>query len=284
MTGWQAALGLEFVRNALVAGLLSSLLCGVIGVFVVAKRLTFISDGISHAAFAGLGLCFLLGADPRLGALVTAVLFAVALGMLGTAATHQHDALIGVLYAMGMALGIVFVHQAPGYVPNLMTYLFGNLLLATGSDLRITSSLTALVLATLALLRKPLVAVAFDEEFAFVQGVPVRAMVTTLLVLVSLTVVLLIQVVGVILVLALLTIPPLTALLLARDLGPVIAISAAAGLAATGGGLVLSYRWDLPSGPAIILLGAAILAAAYLVQALRRGTRRRSLLRKNHRP
>ncbi|HVR07838.1 MAG TPA: metal ABC transporter permease [Thermoanaerobaculia bacterium] len=279
MNAWHAALGLEFVRNALAAGLLSSLLCGVIGVFVVAKRLTFISDGISHAAFAGLGLCFLLGADPRLGALVTAVLFAVTLGMLGTAATHQHDALIGVLYAVGMALGIVFVHQAPGYVPNLMTYLFGNLLLATASDLRITFWLTALVLATLALLRKPLVAVAFDEEFAFVQGVPVRAVVTTLLVLVSLSVVLLIQVVGVILVLALLTIPPLTAMLLARDLGPVIAISVAAGLASTGGGLALSYRWDLPSGPAIILLGAAILAAAYLLRALRRGARRRRQLR-----
>lgn len=283
MTTWRAALGLEFVRNALAAGLLSSVLCGVIGVFVVAKRLTFISDGISHAAFAGLGLCFLLGADPRLGAMVTAVLFAVALGALGTAATRQHDALIGVLYAVGMALGIVFVHQAPGYVPNLMTYLFGNLLLATGSDLRLTAWLTALVLATLALLRKPLVAVAFDEEFAFVQGAPVRLVVTTLLVLISLSVVLLIQVVGVILVLALLTIPPLTAMILARDLGPVIAISVAIGLASTTGGLALSYRWDLPSGPAIILLGAAILAAAYLLQAVRRGAHRRQQLRR-HRP
>jgi zinc transport system permease protein len=283
MTTWHTALGLEFVRNALIAGLLSSLLCGVIGVFVVTKRLTFISDGISHAAFAGLGLCFLLGADPRLGALVTAVLFAVALGTLGTAATRQHDALIGVLYAVGMALGIVFVHQAPGYVPNLMTYLFGNLLLATAADLRLTCWLTALVLATLLVLRKPLVAVAFDEEFAFVQGVPVRAVVTTLLVLVSLTVVLLIQVVGVILVLALLTIPPLTALILARDLGPVIAISVGVGLAGTTGGLALSYRWDLPSGPAIILLGASLLAAAYLVQALRRGARRRTLLRSHRR-
>jgi zinc transport system permease protein len=275
---WSAALDLDLVRNALAAGLLASLLCGVIGVFVVTKRLTFISDGISHAAFAGLGLCFLLGADPRLGALVAAVLFALALGILGTAVTRQHDAMIGVLYAVGMALGIVFIHRAPGYVPNLMTYLFGNLLLATGDDVRLTLALTALVLGCLLLLRKPLVAVAFDEEFAAVQGVPVRAFVTVLLVLVSLTVVLLIQVVGVILVLALLTIPPLTARAFARDLGPVVAASAAVGLASTTGGLAISYRWDLPSGPAIILLGAAVLAASHLFKALQAAARRRGHL------
>jgi len=274
---WSAALDVELMRNALAAGLLASLLCGVIGVFVVAKRLTFISDGISHAAFAGLGLCFLLGADPRLGALGAAILFALALGTLGTAVARQHDAMIGVLYAVGMALGIVFVHRAPGYVPNLMTYLFGNLLLATGGDVRLTLGLTALVLASLLVLRKPLVAVSFDEEFAAVQGVPVRAFITVLLVLVSLSVVLLIQVVGVILVLALLTIPPLTAMVFARDLAPVIAISVATGLACTTGGLALSYRWDLPSGPAIILLGAAVLAACHLAKALQRGARRRDL-------
>lgn len=272
---WSAALSLELVRNALAAGLLASLLCGVIGVFVVAKRLTFVSDGISHAAFAGLGLCFLLGADPRLGALAAAVLFALILGTLGTAATRRHDAMIGVLYAVGMALGIVFIHRAPGYVPNLMTYLFGNLLLATPGDVRLTLVLTALVLASLLWLRKPLVAVVFDEEFAAVQGVPVRGFLTVLLVLVSLSVVLLIQVVGVILVLALLTIPPLTARAFAQDLGPVVATSAAIGLACTAGGLALSYRWDLPSGPAIILLGAAVLAASRLWKALQAAAARR---------
>lgn len=273
---WTAALDLDLVRNALAAGLLASVLCGAIGVFVVVKRLTFVSDGISHAAFAGLGLCFLLGADPRLGALVAAIVFALVLGLVGTSATRRHDALIGVLYAVGMALGIVFIHQAPGYVPNLMTYLFGNLLLATAGDVRLTLCLAGLVLGALLLLRKPLVAVAFDEEFAAVQGVPVRAFVTVLLVLVSVTVVLLIQVVGVILVLALLTIPPLTARAFARDLWSVIAISIGVGLASTAGGLALSYRWDLPSGPAIILLGAAVLAATYLAKTLRRGAWRRN--------
>jgi zinc transport system permease protein len=277
---WHAALELDLVRNALAAGLLSSLLCGVLGVLVVAKRLTFISDGISHAAFAGLGLSFLLGADPRLGALGSAIVFAVILGALGTAVAHRHDAMIGVLYAVGMALGIVLIHQAPGYVPNLMTYLFGNLLLATAGDVHLTLALTTLVLATLVVLRKPLVAVAFDEEFAAVQGVPVRTFSTVLLVLVALTVVLLIQVVGVILVLALLTIPPLTASAFARDLGPAIAISVLAALLSATGGLALSYRWDLPSGPTIVLLAAALLAASHLARVLSSGARRRDLARR----
>jgi zinc transport system permease protein len=156
-----------------------------------------------------------------------------------------------------------------------MTYLFGNLLLATPGDVRLTLALTVLVLASLLLLRKPLVAVAFDEEFAAVQGVPVRGFLTVLLVLVSLSVVVLIQVVGVILVLALLTIPPLTARAFAQDLGPVVATSAAIGLACTAGGLALSYRWDLPSGPAIILLGAAVLAASRLWKTLQAAAARR---------
>ncbi len=277
MSAWRAALDLGLVRNAVCAGLVASVLCGVVGVFVVAKRLTFIGDGISHAAFAGLGLCFLLGADPRLGALATAVLFALILGFAGTSAARRHDALIGVLYAVGMSLGIVFVHQAPGYAPNLMTYLFGNLLLTTPADVHLTLALTVAVLVALALLRKPLVAVAFDEELAFVQGVPVKTMVIVLLLLVAVTVVLIIQVVGVILVLALLTLPPLTAMALARDLRPVIALSVTAALASTTGGLALSYRWDLPSGPAIVLLGAALLATAHLAALLGRGDRRRRL-------
>ena len=268
-----ALLGLDLIRNALWAGLLSSLLCGVIGVFVVVRRLTFLSDGISHAAFAGLGLSFLIGADPRLGALAAAILFAVVLGCTGAGAARRNDAMIGVLYAVGMALGILFVHLAPGYAPNLMTYLFGNLLLATPADLRLTLGLTALVLATLALLRKPLVAVAFDEDFAFVQGIPVRAMTVLLLLLIAVSVVLLIQVVGVVLVLALLTIPPLIAMTLARGLGSTIAISAATGAGSTLAGLALSYRWDLPSGPAIIVFAAAVLAAARLARAARRSFR-----------
>jgi zinc transport system permease protein len=271
----RAALSLDFVRNALIVGALTSVLCGVVGVFVVVKRLTFISDGIGHAAFAGLGLCYLLGADPRLGAIAVAVAFALLLGAAGTDAVRRHDSLIGVFYAAGMALGILFIHQSPGYAPNLMSYLFGNILLADRTDVVVTLGLSTVVLGVVAVFFQSFLAVTFDEVFAFVQGVPVRLVFTLLLVLVSLSVVLLIQVVGIILVLALLTIPPLTALALARDLSGVLALSVLVGLAMTLGGLALSFHLDQPSGPVIILLGAAALVLARLAQSLRRRRARR---------
>lgn len=267
------AFQLDFVRHALFIGLLASLLCGVLGVFVVTKRIAFLGDGISHAAFGGIGLCYFLGAEPRIGAVAVAVLCALVLGLLGNDRLRSHDALIGVLYATGMAAGIVFLHKAPGYVPNLTTYLFGNLLLASRTDFWLTLALTVAVLLTLLILRKGFVAAAFDETFAFVQGVPVRAMFTLLLVLIALSVVLLIQVVGVILVVALLTIPPLAGRSVSRTLGGMMLGSVLCGATSIVSGLGLSYRFDLPSGPAIILAGVGLLALASAGGALARRLR-----------
>ena len=255
-----AALSLPFVQNALAIALLASVLCGVLGVFVVTKRVAFLGDGISHAAFGGLGVCAFLGIDPRLGAVVVAVLCALLLGALGNERMRSHDALIGLLYAAGMAIGILFVHKTPGYVPNLMNYLFGNLLLASRADAWLTLALAGVVLLVVWVLRKGLLAAAFDETFAFVQGVPVRALFTLLLVLIALTVVLLIQVVGVILVVALLTIPPLAGRAVAKSFNGMIGAAVLCSLAGTLGGLWLSYRFDLPTGPAIILSGIGVLA------------------------
>ena len=268
-----AALALPFVQNALAIAVLASVLCGVLGVFVVTKRVAFLGDGISHAAFGGLGVCAFLGVDPRLGAVVVAVLCALLLGALGNDRMRSHDALIGLLYAAGMAIGILFVHKTPGYVPNLMNYLFGNLLLASRADAWLTLGLAAVVLLVVWVLRKGLLAAAFDETFAFVQGVPVRALFTLLLVLIALTVVLLIQVVGVILVVALLTIPPLAGRAVARTFGGMVGAAVVCSLAGTLGGLWLSYRFDLPTGPAIILAGIGVLAT---VTAAAKLARRRS--------
>jgi|CXWL01.1.fsa_nt_gi zinc transport system permease protein len=262
------ALELDFIQNALLAGLVASVLCGVIGVFVVVKRLAFISGGISHAAFGGLGLCYFLGYDPRLGALAVALLCAVLLGLSGGEAARSHDALIGVFYAVGMALGIVFLHRTPGYVPDLMAYLFGNILLTTRRDALLMAAVAAVVLLLLAVFFKLVVAVSFDETFAFVQGVRVKLVNTLLLAIVAVSVVLLIQTVGIILVMALLTIPPLAALRLARHLAPVLIASVGVGLVMTMGGLAASYQLDLPSGPVIILLGAAMLLAIELARWL----------------
>jgi zinc transport system permease protein len=269
------ALSYDFVRQALAAGLLASVLCGVVGTLVVVKRLVFLGAGISHASFGGLGLCYFLGVEPLLGAAAVAVGAALVLGRGAAAgnegAARSRDALIGILWAVGMALGVVFVHLTPGYAPNLMTYLFGNVLTVGARDVAAAAALVVVVVAAFGLFYKETVGVAFDEEFAAVQGVPVRLATTAILLVTALSVVFLIQLVGIILVMALLTIPPVVALMLFRRFLAVVAASTALGAAMTVGGFALSYATDLPSGPAMVLLGTAVLL---VVASLRRLTYR----------
>lgn len=257
-------LSYDFLRNAVVAGLLASVLCGVVGTFVVVKRLVFLAGGVAHAAFGGLGFCYFLGVDPRLGAVGAAVISALALANPGSGRGRSHDARIGILWAVGMALGVVFIYKLPGYAPNLMAYLFGNILTVRESDVLLTLGVTLVVAALVALYFKESVALAFDEEFAAVQGVPVRAARIVLMLLTALSVVFLLQLVGIVLVIALLTIPPVIALRFARSFGAVVGLSIAIGVVMTQGGLALSYLYDLPSGPAIVLLGAALLVVVDL--------------------
>lgn len=263
-------LAFDFIRHALFAGLLASVLCGVVGTFVVVKRLVFISGGVSHAAFGGLGLCHYLGVDYRWGAGAVAIASALSLAGAGHGRGRSHDATIGILWAVGMAVGIVFLHLTPGYAPDLQTYLFGNILTVTAADVRLTFALVVVLVALLALFWKELVAVAFDEAFAAVQGVPVRLVLAALMVAVALTVVFLMQLVGALLVIALLTIPPALALRLVNGFFAVMVTATVAGAAMTIGGLALSYAFDLPSGPAIVLLGAALLLLADARQRLAR--------------
>src|SRR3978361_1566788 len=154
MHGFLAALHYEFLRNAVLAGVMASLLCGVIGTFVVVKKLAFISDGISHAAFGGMGLCFFLGIDPLPGAIPGAPRRPLALGAVDRETIRSYDAIIGVLWSVGMAVGVVFVYKTPGYAPNLMTYLFGNILLVSHHDLRVILVLAVSVLTLLFLFFK----------------------------------------------------------------------------------------------------------------------------------
>jgi zinc transport system permease protein len=257
-------LELEFMRHAVAAAVLASVLCGVLGTFVVVKRLVFLSGGVSHAAFGGLGVCYYLGLDPRLGAAASAIAVALVLsGGRSPSGPRLTDATIGVLWAAGMAVGIVFLYRTPGYVPDLTPYLFGNLLTVGGSDVVGLALLVAIVLAFVLLLFKELVAVAFDETFAEVQGVPVRPLVTALMVLVALAVVLLIQVVGILLVIALLTIPPLVALRFVRRFEHAMLTATAVALVMTLGGLAFAYALDLPSGASIVLLGTVVLLAVH---------------------
>lgn len=260
-------LSYDFMRNALLAGILASLLCGITGTFVVTKRLVFISGGISHAAFGGLGLFFLLGLEPIIGAYMIAVLASLLLGYYKPSRINAHDAPIGVLWSVGMAAGILFISLSPqSYTPNLMTYLFGNILMIRGEDLILMAVLTLFVLLIIFSFFKYFLSISFDEEFARLQNIPVRLFRMILFVLIGLTIVAMIQMVGIILVIALLTIPPMLSMRFLRDFKKILIASVLISLFLTQTGIILSFYLDLSTGPVIILLGAFFLFISYFMK------------------
>lgn len=257
----------EFIQNAVLAGILASLLCSMIGTFVVLKRLVFISGSISHAAFGGLGICHYFGLPPLLGATAVTLAAPFILATKKSSVKRSLDAQIGILWAAGMAVGALFIFKTPGYAPNLMTYLFGSILAVDRTSVWLLFAFTLVLAGCLAIFYKELIAVAFDEEFAAVQGVPIDRFLKGIILMVGLSIVLLIQLVGIVLVIALLTIPPVISLLLTQDFLGVMIRSAVIGGVMTLGGLTLSYAYDLPSGPAIVMLGLGML---FLVSAAKR--------------
>jgi len=259
----EALLAHEFMRNALLAGLLSSVACGVIGTYVVIRRLGFIAGGISHTCYGGVGLGYLLGFPPLLGAIGAAVLASLIIGVIDRRLGQHADTVIGVLWAVGMALGIVFIGLAPGYAPDLMSYLFGDILLVPRSDLRMMAVLDAIIIVTVIVLFREFQAISYDEEFATVGNLPVRLLHLLMLVLISMTIVVLIRVVGILLVIAMLTIPPAIARLFCRKITGMMVLAIALGALITIGGLLLSYAMGLrglnmPSGALIILLAGSL--------------------------
>jgi zinc transport system permease protein len=244
----------SFLQYALAAGLLASLGCGVIGTFVVVKRITFLAGGIAHSVLAGMGVAYYFGFPPLQGALVAAIAAALLIGWIKLRWQQQEDTLIGAVWAVGMATGIVFISQTPGYNADLMSYLFGNILMVPRQDLYWMMALDAVIIVTILVFYKQFLAICFDPEFARLRGVPVDFFYLLLLCLVALTVVLLIQVVGLILVIALLTLPAAIASLYTGTLLKIMVLAVVLGCLFTTGGLALSYAPDLPSGAMIILL------------------------------
>lgn len=273
------ALEFSFFRRALVAGLLASITCGVVGTYVVVKEVASISGGLAHAAFGGIGLGYLLGFPPMLGAAGFGVLSGLGIGVGYRHLEQGLETLVMIVWSVGMALGIVFIAAVPGYAPDLTTYLFGNILFVTPLYLWLTALLNVVLLATVVLLYRELQGVAFDEEFAEIVGVRVGAMVLLLLGLTSLAVVVLIRVVGVLLVVALLTIPAATARHWARGLRGMMLLATGAGALAIVAGLFIAY-WlsaafgvEVPTGPLIVLISAA----GFGLSLLARGSRAPSL-------
>ncbi len=248
------ALSLEFVQNALWAGLLASICCGVIGSLVVVNRIVFISGGIAHAAYGGIGLAFFLGISPLLGTLGFTLAAALVMGWISLTRKHRADTIIGVVWALGMALGVILIDLTPGYNTDLMSYLFGSILAVPRTDLYLLAGLDVAVVGFAAVFHNRLLALAFDDQFARTRGVPVRGLYLLMIVLIALTVVLLIRVAGLILVIALLTIPPFIAETWSRNLKRMmIGAALLCGLFSLTG-LMLSYWLDLTSGPSIILV------------------------------
>jgi len=257
------------MRNAIMAGLLAAVACGIVGVYVVVKKIVFISGGIAHASFGGIGLGYLLGINPILGALVFSLASGLAIGGITRHSRLPADTAIGILWALGMALGLIFISMSPGYAPDLMGYLFGNILTVPFSDIIIMLALDAVIIGIVIAFYKEYLILSFDEEYGTSAGLPVEKLYLLLLTMIALTVVILIRVVGMILVIALLTFPAAMARQYTHNMKNMMLLSVLFGAVFTMGGLWLSYLLSLPSGATIILLGGIILAISYGFSGIR---------------
>lgn len=269
------ALQYEFMRNALIAGLLAAVACGIVGVYVVVKRIVFISGGIAHASFGGIGLGYFLGINPVLGAMFFTLASALGMGVVARRTRLPEDTAIGILWAMGMALGIIFIGLTPGYAPDLFSYLFGSILTVPVSDLILMLVLDVVIIAVVFLLYKEFLALSFDEEFGRVVGVPTGGLYLLLLCLIALTVVVLIRVVGIILVIALLTIPAALARQFTHSLKRMMLLAILIGAIFTFSGLWLSYALDLASGATIILVSGTAFLLSFGFSKLHLRSKRR---------
>lgn len=267
----------EFMRNAMYAGFLASVACGIIGSYVVVKRIVSVSGGISHASFGGIGLGYYLGISPVLGAVFFTVASALTMGLITRRTRIPEDTIIGVLWALGMAVGIIFIALTPGYAPDLFSYLFGNILTVPRSDLLLMAVLDGVVLLLVIVFHREFLYVSFDEESSTVIGIPAEALYLLLLCLIALTVVVLIRVVGVILVIALLTIPATTARQFTHNLHTMMGVAMLVGVVSAVAGLALSYAFDLPSGATIVAVGVSLLLASLGFSGVRRHLTRRAV-------
>lgn len=268
------ALQLTFMRNALLAGLLVSLACGIIGTFVVVNRIVFIGGGIAHAAYGGIGLGYFLAFNPVWGAVLFSVISALGMGVIQLTTPQRADTLIGVVWVSGMALGVFLVDLTQGYKVDLMSYLFGSILTVPTPTLWTILALDLVIVLLVWLFYKEFVALSFDKTFAAAANVPVSFLSLLLIVLIALTVVMTMQVVGLMMVIALLTIPAAISAMVVRTLRAMAVVASVLGMLFTTCGIVLSYTLNLTSGATIILIASAVYILALAIQATSRMRRR----------
>lgn len=248
------ALHFTFMQNALIAGILVSVACGIIGSLTIINKMTFIAGGIAHGAYGGIGMAFFVGFAPLLGASGFALILGVVIAFISLKNKERTDSVIGAIWAFGMAVGIIFADLTPGYNQDLMSYLFGSILAVSDSDLIFMSAIDIIFIAFAIVFYPQICATSFDSEFASLRGIKTKLMYYAMTILMALCVVATIRVVGLILVIALLTMPPYIAEKFSPNLGAMMAISAAISCVFCVLGLILSYEFNLTSGASIILV------------------------------
>ncbi len=256
----------EFMQNALLAGVLVSLVSGIIGTLVVLNRMVGISGGIAHAAYGGVGIASYFGFDPVLGAVLFSLLSSVTMGVAHRKLRERSDTMIGVMWAVGMATGIIFVSLTPGYRANLMSYLFGSILAVSKQDIWWMAGIALATVLFVALFYRQLLAISFDEEFAIVRNLPVTVLSVLLLIMTGLTVVVAMRVVGLIMVIALLTIPSAIASMFFKEMRVIMLVAVGLGIVFISAGLVISFLSNLPAAAVIILLAGLVYFLAFAIK------------------
>ncbi len=254
----------EFMRRALIAAAIVGVVAAIVGSFVILKGMAFIGDALPHASFGGVAIAFAVGFNLHLGGAVAALLTALAIGFIARRGLVRYDTAIGIVFIAGFALGILIVSRQSGYVVDLFAFVFGNVLGVSWTDVWLTAGLGAFILAAVGLFYKELLFTAYDPSMAAATGVPVAAMQYGLLALIGLTVVIALQVMGIVLVLAMLVAPAATAQLLTRRLPPMMAIGAVVGALSALVGLYAAWYADVSASAAIVLTATAFFFIAFL--------------------
>lgn len=258
-----------FFQHALLGSLLASIVCGIIGTYIVTRRLVFISGGLTHASFGGIGLGLYFGISPILSAALFAVASAFGVEWLSKRTDTREDSAIAMFWTFGMAVGIIFTFLSSGYAPSLSAYLFGNILTISEGDLWLLGSVATLLALFFGLYLRPIISVAFDREFALSQGIPVVRFEYLLMMFIALSIVSCLRMVGIVLVISLLTIPQLTANLFVHRFKQIIWLSIGIGWMSCLGGLFLSFYLNIPSGASIIFISIVLFFVGKIIQKFR---------------
>jgi zinc transport system permease protein len=268
----------KFIVNSLLAGILASISCGIIGTYIVTRRMVFLSGGITHSSFGGIGIGYYLGFNPIIFAAIFGVLSALGIEFISKRSDIREDSVIGILWSFGMAVGIMFVFLTPGYAPNLMSYLFGSILTVSSLDIYLMLGLSIVLILVFIFFYRTIVFISYDQEFARTHKIAVSFINYFLIGLVALTIVLNIKVVGIILVISLLTIPQSIANLFTKNFRNIIIVSIVIGLIGAFLGLIISYKINIPSGASIIFSLVMIFILAKFFQLIQRSV----ILKKQH--